>query len=92
MKYAVVRDQTTFRMHKSRQMGPRASVHHRSFASLFDELTSYQEAGVLILLSGRPVSSRELASLCEKLDGTGFMPDFVLRRDGSLGEIRFDHI
>ncbi len=88
----VARDRLVFKMHKSRIMGDRASIHHHIFETLFDALHAYHDAGICIIISGKPASPREIANLCLDDPGAGYMPDFVWRSDGTLGEIRFDLI
>ncbi|MBQ7246521.1 MAG: hypothetical protein IJS22_00310 [Lachnospiraceae bacterium] len=89
---AVNLENIVLKMHKSRSMGEKASIHHRIFESLFDALCAYHEAGVCIVVSGKPASPRLIANLCLEDPGSGYMPDFVLSSDGTLDEIRFDLI
>ena len=65
---------------------------HNEFAEMKKLLTSYEEAGIKLTLSGKTSSPNEVAFVCTVKERGAYMSDFVPDRDGRLREIRFDRV
>ncbi len=59
---------------------------------LMDQLSEYNQRGVLITISGKKQPIDEIAKECVVMERGNYMGDYIVDKSGKVVELRFDKI